>query len=191
MSLLAYHLQAHSPFHLGERSVGLEGLVRAIAEHRIDPGCLVLELTESLLVDDVEGVIEKMSALKARGVGFSLDDFGTGYSSLTYLKRLPLDQLKIDQSFVRDVLTDVNDAAIARSIIALGAKMRFTILAEGVPAAALTVDHNLIDGFRGQTGELRGADYVEGAPAFVNATGADFHLQPTSPAIDHGAAWNS
>ncbi|MGB4805448.1 MAG: right-handed parallel beta-helix repeat-containing protein, partial [Anaerolineae bacterium] len=64
----------------------------------------------------------------------------------------------------------------------------FTILAEGVPAAALTVDHNLIDGFRGQTGELRGADYVEGAPAFVNATGADFHLQPTSPAIDHGAA---
>ena len=64
----------------------------------------------------------------------------------------------------------------------------FTILAEGVPAAALTVDHNLIDGFRGQTGELRGTDYVEGDPAFANATGADFHLQPTSPAIDHGAA---
>jgi EAL domain-containing protein (putative c-di-GMP-specific phosphodiesterase class I) len=72
------------------------------------PQKLKLEMTESLLVDDVENVIHKMAALKVQGIGFSLDDFGTGYSSLAYLKRLPLDQLKIDQSFVRDVLTDPN-----------------------------------------------------------------------------------
>jgi EAL domain-containing protein (putative c-di-GMP-specific phosphodiesterase class I) len=87
------------------------------------PGLLKLELTESLLLNDVEDIIAKMTRLQMRGVGFSLDDFGTGYSSLSYLKRLPLDQLKIDQSFVRDVLTDPNDAAIARTIITLAASL--------------------------------------------------------------------
>ena len=97
-----------------------------------NPHQLKLELTESLLVEDVEGVIAKMALLKNQGVRFSLDDFGTGYSSLAHLKQLPLYQLKIDQSFVRDVLVDANDATIARTVIALGQSMGLNVIAEGV-----------------------------------------------------------
>lgn len=107
-----------------------------IASHHIDARKLKLELTESLLVDNVEDTIGKMNQLKALGVGFSLDDFGTGYSSLSYLKRLPLDQLKIDQSFVRDVLHNNNDAVITKTIIALGQSLGLTVIAEGVETAA-------------------------------------------------------
>jgi len=101
-------------------------------ETGVDPQYLKLELTESVLISDVEDAIRKMGALRERGVRFALDDFGTGYSSLSYLKRLPLDQLKIDQSFVRDVLTDPNDAAIVRTILALAQSMDLQAVAEGV-----------------------------------------------------------
>ena len=111
-------------------------VLAALARSGADPRRLKLELTESLLVDDIDGVIAKMSALQAQGVGFSLDDFGTGYSSLAYLRRLPIDQLKIDRSFVSELLTNANDEAIVRTIVALGQSLALTVIAEGVENAA-------------------------------------------------------
>ena len=103
-----------------------------IQRYGINPLLLKLELTESMLLADINGTIATMKALKEIGVQFSLDDFGTGYSSLQYLKRLPLDQLKIDQAFVRDIVTDSNDRAIVRTIIAMAQSLNFSVIAEGV-----------------------------------------------------------
>ena len=110
--------------------------LRVIEETGARPDRLKLELTETLLIENVDDTIEKMHQLKDHGIGFSLDDFGTGYSSLSYLKLLPLDQLKIDRSFVREVLVDQNDASIARSIVALGKALGLGIIAEGVETEA-------------------------------------------------------
>ena len=114
----------------------VDTVLTIIARTGANPHKLKLELTESLLVDNVEDIIQKMGELKARGVVFALDDFGIGYSSLSYLKRLPLDQLKIDQSFVRDVLIDPNDAAIAKTIVALAKSLGLGVIAEGVETEA-------------------------------------------------------
>jgi len=102
----------------------------------VNPQRLVLELTESLLVDQVDGLVARMQALKALGVGFSLDDFGTGFSSLSYLQRLPLDELKIDASFVRALDDGPHALAIARMIVALGDTLGLRVLAEGVETEA-------------------------------------------------------
>jgi diguanylate cyclase (GGDEF)-like protein len=113
----------------------VEQVISTLRSTGADPHRLTLELTESLLVHNVEDVVEKMSRLKKEGVNFALDDFGTGYSSLYYLKRLPLDQLKIDRSFVRDVLTDPDDAAIAKTIVALAHTLGLKVIAEGIETA--------------------------------------------------------
>jgi diguanylate cyclase (GGDEF)-like protein/PAS domain S-box-containing protein len=120
--------QFHHPDFVGQ-------VLGALHDAGADPARLKLELTESVVAHDLNAIVTKMGALKAVGVRFSLDDFGTGYSSLSYLKQLPLDQLKIDQSFVRDLLADANDAAIVRTVIALGASLGLSVVAEGVETA--------------------------------------------------------
>ncbi len=110
----------------------VDEVMAAIRAAGIAPEKLKLELTETLFADGIEVSVAKMGNLKAMGVTLSLDDFGMGYSSLSYLKRLPLDQLKIDREFVKDILTDANDAAIARTIIGLAQSLGLEVIAEGV-----------------------------------------------------------
>jgi diguanylate cyclase (GGDEF)-like protein/PAS domain S-box-containing protein len=110
----------------------VETVLAALERTGANPKKLKLELTESILVENIEEVIIKMTELKSHGLSFSLDDFGTGYSSLAYLKRLPLDQLKIDRAFVRDMLVDATSGAIAQTILSLGDAMGLSVVAEGV-----------------------------------------------------------
>ena len=114
----------------------VERVADILRETELDPTCLELELTESLVMQDVEKTIATLSRLKAMGIKLSIDDFGTGYSSLSYLKRFPIDTLKIDQSFVRDITTDPDDAAIAKSIISMAHDMQLRVIAEGVETEA-------------------------------------------------------
>jgi len=114
----------------------VEQVLATLQRTHANPQRLKLELTESVLVANAEEVIVKMNALKAMGIGFAIDDFGTGYSSLSYLKRLPLERLKIDQGFVRNILTDADDAAISRAVIAMATSMGLGVIAEGVETEA-------------------------------------------------------
>jgi len=114
----------------------VEQVRQAISTTGINPALLKIELTESLLVDNVSDTVVKMDALKALGISFSMDDFGTAYSSLAYLKQLPLDQLKIDQSFIRDLGDNPCNAALVKAIILMGRTFGLDVIAEGVEAEA-------------------------------------------------------
>jgi diguanylate cyclase (GGDEF)-like protein/PAS domain S-box-containing protein len=113
----------------------LAQVLLAVEHHSINPSRLKLELTESMLLDNIDDIVTKMNALNAIGIRFSLDDFGTGYSSLQYLKMLPLNQLKIDQSFVRDIASDSSDRAIVCTIITMAHSLDIDVIAEGVETA--------------------------------------------------------
>jgi len=110
----------------------VEKVLSTLRRTGVDPHRIQMELTEGSLVIDIESVIARMSHLRAHGLQFSVDDFGVGYSSLSYLKRLPLDKLKIDRSFVRDILQDQSSSAIAQAIISLCSAMNLSVIAEGV-----------------------------------------------------------
>jgi EAL domain-containing protein (putative c-di-GMP-specific phosphodiesterase class I) len=110
-------------------------VARVLAETGLDPRRLDLELTESMLLEQTEAVVRDLQQLRDLGVGISIDDFGTRYSSLTYVKHFPVDRLKIDQSFVRDLGSNPHDAAIVRAIISLGHSLELEVVAEGVESA--------------------------------------------------------
>jgi diguanylate cyclase (GGDEF)-like protein/PAS domain S-box-containing protein len=114
----------------------VESVQQSLHSSGINPARLKLELTESVVLDNVDAVVSRMQQLNALGLSFCLDDFGTGYSSLSYLKRLPLDQVKIDQSFVRDVTENPNDAAIVKAIMAMCRSLGLQVVAEGVETQA-------------------------------------------------------
>ena len=124
-----------SPCQFGQPNF-VDQVISALDRSGANPRKLKLELTESILLQNMDETIAKMMALKARGVDFALDDFGIGYSSLYYLKRLPLDWIKIDKSFVRDVLIDDNDATIVRAVLLLARSMGLSVIAEGVETSA-------------------------------------------------------
>jgi diguanylate cyclase (GGDEF)-like protein/PAS domain S-box-containing protein len=132
-----------------------------VLKYAINTNLLKLELTDSMLVENIEETIAKMSALRKIGVRLSLDDFGTGYSSLQYLKRLPLNQLKIDQSFVRDIANDENDQAIAKTIITMALGLRLDVIAEGVET------ETQLD-FLAQRGCLKFQGYYLGKPVPID-----------------------
>lgn len=149
-----------------------------LRETGADPRRLKIELTETLLLHDLEESIRKMSLLKSQGVGFALDDFGTGYSSLSYLQRLPLEQIKIDQVFVRDVLVNANNAAIVRMVLSLGRTFGLDVIAEGVESAGQR-DFLAKGGCHGYQG------YLFGRPVPVNEFEARTHAAAAASLVEH------
>ena len=138
----------------------LQAVARILAETGLDPRQLELEVTESVIMHDAQNVIADFQAFRDMGVKLSIDDFGTGYSSLSYLKRFPLDRLKIDQSFVRDITSNADDAAIAQAVITLGHTMNLRVIAEGVETA-----EQLAFLRRNQCDEMQGYLYGKPMPA--------------------------
>lgn len=136
-------------------------VLNLLVQTKVNASLLRLELTESMLLDEVQQVIERMDVLRQEGIGFSLDDFGTGYSSLAYLKRLPFVELKIDKSFVRDIMTDASDAVLTQTMIVLAHGLGLKVLAEGVETEGqfTTLCHTGCDLFQG---------YLMGKPMTVN-----------------------
>ncbi|MEN9867122.1 MAG: hypothetical protein RL748_2712, partial [Pseudomonadota bacterium] len=132
-----------------------------LQRHAINPRRLKLELTESMLLDKTDSTIQTIQTLKDIGIQFSLDDFGTGYSSLQYLKRLPLDQLKIDQSFVRDLAENHSDQAIVQTIIAMAHSLNLDVIAEGVETE---VQHDILI----SKGCMRFQGYLFGKPVPIS-----------------------
>ncbi|SMB27753.1 Sensory box/GGDEF family protein (modular protein) [Sterolibacterium denitrificans] len=132
----------------------------ALTASALHPGLLELELTESLLLDDAEGLLATLRRFKSLGVRLSIDDFGTGYSSLAYLKRFDVDKLKIDRTFVRDIATDPDDAAIVRAIISMARSLKLQVNAEGVENREI---ENFLDIYR--CDEVQGYLYAEPMPA--------------------------
>ncbi len=104
----------------------------ALSDYRLDPRQLTLELTEGIIINDLRGTVAKMQALKTLGVRLSIDDFGTGFSSLAYLKQLPIDELKIDRSFVQDAPHNSDDAALVDAILGVSRQFRLLVVGEGV-----------------------------------------------------------
>jgi diguanylate cyclase (GGDEF)-like protein/PAS domain S-box-containing protein len=159
----------------------LEGDIRrAIEAHRVDPGLLELELTESALMSNFEHTIQVLQSLKALGIRIAIDDFGTGYSSLAYLKRFPIDKLKIDIAFVRDITTNPDDAAIALAIISMAHSLHMQVIAEGVESRAQMA---LLR--RHRCDEIQGFHFARALPAGeLGKLVLDNRAQPSRPTSD-------
>ncbi|TQK06939.1 EAL domain-containing protein [Herbaspirillum sp. SJZ107] len=159
----------------------LEGDIRnALARHDVDPGSLELELTESALMSNAEHTIQVLGSLKALGIRIAIDDFGTGYSSLAYLKRFPIDKLKIDIAFVRDITTNPDDAAIALAIISMAHSLHMQVIAEGVESRAQMA---LLR--RHRCDEIQGFHFARALPpAELAKLVLENRAQPSRPAAD-------
>lgn len=119
-----------------QSSVFIPTLLHSLETHNVTAQSIILEITESLFMDNLEHVIDTIKSLKSRGIRFSMDDFGTGYSSLSLLRRLPIDELKIDKSFVDDILVDSKSNSMVQSIIAIANSHNLSVIAEGVEEQA-------------------------------------------------------